>query len=608
MDPRAVDPSLPALPGSAPPPRRLLTRLLVGLLLVGLLLGAGACPDEEEAPTVDSGLRPSCTPGEKRCLGTLYRVCDASGAAWQQTDCAQSSGRCLSIGGTPQCTALICDPDSRGCGDDGLTTRTCASDGKSWKNGAVCALAKGETCQSGICVNACQFEAKNKQNIGCQFYPVNLENESVDTMGVVVGNPNKATATVKLFNPDKLLETRQIKGGQLTTFLIVAGAYMVKGTDQKKHAFKLLSDLPVAAYQFSPLNKAEQRSNDASLLLASTALGKSYFVLSAPVTSTGTKSTVTIVGTEAGTQVTVTPSVATLAGGPVPALKAGQAYTATLGDQEILQLVATADGADLTGTRVKGLKPIAVFGGHTCANIPRGKTYCDHIQEQMFPVETWGQGYLAAKFMPRGAHAEDDLWRVMGSEDGTTVTLQGAPELGTTVKVNAGTTYDFTTSKAFVLKGDRPIALGHYIQSEQEVVPPLDSLVYTDGFQTVKGCTQDVGHTNMGDPALAVSVPWIQFRKEYTFLTPDTYRYDFITLTFPYGVTSPDVLLDGKPATLTLFSVGDTGYSFARLRVTDGPHHISAATTFGIEVYGYDCNVSYAYSGGQDLKAINPIL
>lgn len=53
-------------------------------------------------------------------------------------------------------------------------------------------------------------------------------------------------------------------------------------------------------------------------------------------------------------------------------------------------------------------------------------------------------------------------------------------------------------------------------------------------------------------------------------------------------------------------AIEGTNLGFARFLIEDGPHDIRSATTrFGIEVYGYDCRISYAYPGGMSLGKIN---
>ena len=74
----------------------------------------------------------------------------------------------------------------------------------------------------------------------------------------------------------------------------------------------------------------------------------------------------------------------------------------------------------------------------------------------------------------------------------------------------------------------------------------------------------------------------------------------------PAGSRQRDTIeLDGAalPAATEL-GVGGLGY--ARFLIPDGPHDIrSQSVKFGIEVYGYDCRISYAYPGGLSLGEIN---
>ncbi len=44
---------------------------------------------------------------------------------------------------------------------------------------------------------------------------------------------------------------------------------------------------------------------------------------------------------------------------------------------------------DLTGTRITSSKPLSVFSGSDCANVPQGKGGCDHLVEQVPPTVTW---------------------------------------------------------------------------------------------------------------------------------------------------------------------------------------------------------------------------
>ena len=585
-------------------------RILCVTSMIGWAALTGCVGDDvwnEGIPDGGTIIKENCTAGQKKCEADTLKTCNSEGNQWIVQNCVNAGAKCLVLGGVAQCKTVLCMPENISCAKDGLTTRTCAKDGNNWVNGKACDPKQGEICYGGICQKSCKIEAQSKQNVGCTFYPVNLDNQRKDKVGVVVSNPNKWASTVSLSDSSGPMESRQVQPGKLETFIIPLGKNMLVGSGKQSYAFKLTSTLPIAAYQFSPQNKAEQRSNDASLLLAKEALGKVYYVMTTLVALANGRSYVTVVATEPGTQVTVTPTVSTAAGGSVPAVTQGQPYTVTLNEMEILQLATKTKNADMTGTKVKASKPVAVFGGNSCANLPSNKMYCDHVQEQMFPVETWGKGYLAVKFMPRGQTPEDDWWRIMASEDNTKVTITGATGLAAVPTLKAGQHFQINTPKAFVVKANKPISLGHYMLGQGAVSLPLNKSVYNETFQTPKGCAIGSSYTSMGDPAISVSVPFEQYRKQYIFLTPDTYRYDFVTVTVPDKKETPQVMLDGKPIPVQLQKIGNTNFRFARFRVTDGPHTMSGTTPFGIEVYGYDCNVSYAYSGGLSLKVINPI-
>jgi hypothetical protein len=63
------------------------------------------------------------------------------------------------------------------------------------------------------------------------------------------------------------------------------------------------------------------------------------------------------------------------------------AYTITLNRGQTYQTHSNPSPSDLTGTLITSDQPISVFGGHR-ANIPQGHTFCDHLVEQLPPVET----------------------------------------------------------------------------------------------------------------------------------------------------------------------------------------------------------------------------
>ena len=138
-----------------------------------------------------------------------------------------------------------------------------------------------------------------------------------------------------------------------------------------------------------------------------------------------------------------------------------------------------------------------------------------------------------------------------------------------------------------------------------------------------------------GDPSLMMVPPLEQARKDYVFLTPDKYAFDFVTIVAP---TAASVLMDGQllgPDTcevaaadgLTLAQRGGKGptalvyrcqLGFPTIDPTvdpplvspgtqnDGVHEIVSDSQVFVSVMGFDSFVSYAYAAGTDLREIAP--
>jgi hypothetical protein len=131
-----------------------------------------------------------------------------------------------------------------------------------------------------------------------------------------------------------------------------------------------------------------------------------------------------------------------------------------------------------------------------------------------------------------------------------------------------------------------------------------------------------------GDPSLIMVPPIEQYRRDYVFLTPDRYAFDYVVVVAPFGA---EVRLDGvellargclaSPADGLMRGVADAPparlvyrcqLSFPEVErdvvrpgaQADGVHRISANAPVGIVVYGFDAFVSYAYPGGLNLQPL----
>jgi len=425
------------------------------------------------------------------------------------------------------------------------------------------------------------------------------------------------------------VETSTIPTNSLYTFRLPTDLH-VEDTDLVPgRAYRVVSDFPIIAYQFNPIDQASQASNDASMLLPLHTLDRWYFAaswrqLGIPMMGREQRGYVTVVGTQDGTTVTVTPTTATVAGGTIPEIPAGGTHTVTLNDGDVFQIATRDSAADLTGTYVEASAPVAVFGGHECADVPYhcewckdgfgyppggGEpeheeytcAWCDHLEEQIFPLTTWGKRFVASRVPVRstGDIVEAAYWRVVASEDGTQVsiatrpglTLRFAPGFGSTSVIDKGEYVEFEMVGESagdpgdtLVEADKPILLAQYVEGQE--------------------CTNREAEEG-GDPDFILMVPVEQFLEEYIFLTPLTYDVDYVIVTRPEGAV---ITLDGAAMDDAQFVRAAEGWEVARVIVGDGVHKISAAEPFGIIVEGFGPWVSYGYPGGMSLEIINPLI
>ena len=123
-----------------------------------------------------------------------------------------------------------------------------------------------------------------------------------------------------------------------------------------------------------------------------------YYGVSVPRTvvhSSLYDSSILIVGTENNTmmKLTTTQSVNVAVGNTVTYLIAGREYTFVINR---LQTFYVGSLEDLSGTRVVTDKPVSVFSGHRCANVPWNVAACSHLIEQIPPTALWGKVYYVS--------------------------------------------------------------------------------------------------------------------------------------------------------------------------------------------------------------------
>ena len=558
-----------------------------------------------------------CAPGTFKCGNNTPQRCSDDGTTWEDTgppcaekeSCSVSEGRCVSL-----CEADTKDASFLGCeyfvvdmdNSDSRIDQNC----NHCINGSACDSLDwcfdGDSSVGSPCIDDSDcsdgFQCNGNSHIGtclgtdlecflgtdCGFiltYPCEplpphaCERLSHDDhpFGITISNPKTVSADVTVIGAGETISVT-VAPGSLESVELNPGTDADTGGIHSGATFFVQSDVPVTVHQFNPLNGGGVFSNDASLLLPTTSAGMEYIVTNYP--SSGGPVYLDVVAIENDTTVELT----NLKSEAIPGVSFPQTHTLQQG-QLLHVLTDGVDGADLSGVQVSASKPVSVFAGAQCINIPSDTPYCDHVEQQLFPVPTWGMEYFAAKFSPRGT--EDDVWRITAAENGTTVTLSPAQNGQSIASLNAGQTYEIRSSGHFKISSNNPITVGQFMTGS----------TYT-GIPDHSSCLGAIG-----DPAFTLAVPTVQYRSDYIVLTPTGYLENFLNVIAPDG-TIPR--LDGSPVNeVGGISSSVEGMTIYQIPVAEGPHFLQGTGVFGVVAYGYNCDVSYAYPGGLDLAPLN---
>jgi hypothetical protein len=420
----------------------------------------------------------------------------------------------------------------------------------------------------------------------CQMMPICLLDGQHAPFAVVVSNPNSSAATVTLANAAGMTHAYTVAPGAVQPIFPQSDGFPDQSLDYSgiaMGAYHLTSTLPITAYQFNPLDNVHVFSNDASLLLPSTTFDKSYYVASYP-TATRRPNTndyngfVTVVASAPGTTtVTVTTTAGVRAGEGVPAFAAGSPQMFTLSQFQTLNLEAV-QGGDLTGSLVSASQPIGVFGGHESAFVgptPSTAPCCaDHLEDQIFPMSTWGEHYELGLSPPR-TPLTPDVIRIVAERANTTITTN--PSIGTCPTLGPGQFCELDVTGDVDVTASQPVLVAHYITGNN-----------------------GAGAAD-GDPSLSFAVPVEQFRTSYAFLIPQQYATNAIAIVAPVGGS---VSLDATDVTSQLASFASGGYKAGRFTIGPGAHSLDCPDKCSVDVYGYGHDVSYMFAGGLDLTTI----
>lgn len=575
----------------------------------------------------------ACQPNASRCAeADTLEVCRADGSGWESTECMM--GTCREMNGAAACDDVICVPGERTCNGVEVVVE-CSAEGTRFNVVERCDGDRtGRQCDRGSCVPLCTLNEKTKTNVGCDYWAADLDNAFVPggdgflnaaraPFAVVVSNPHPSfTAQVVVHNNEEQVADTLVPPLGLHVFNLPHRD--IDHTSITPRAYRVRSSIPIVAYQFNPLDNEEVFSNDASLLLPSHVLGTEYFIMTREQSFDRLRGFLTVVAIgEEPTTVNVRVTARTQQGvGGIPQMVPGDTFETVLNQFDVLNIETGAPGADLTGSTVSASQPVVVFGGSEAANVPntnhcvdidpidqvgvceadrsvrcsdnydcndaRLNTCCaDHLEQQLFPVSTWGRRYIASKSYDRGE--ENDYWRIIASEDDTKV--ETVPPQTVIPTLNAGEWFEFPSREHFEIISDKPVMIGQFLASEHAPNPNVRDRL-------------EEGDAGTGDPAFILAVPVEQFRNDFVFLAPDKYAFDYASIVAPVGA---DVEFDDVPLVDGWEPVGDGAeWQVRRFQIGDGVHFIRSDSPLSVIIYGYDQYVSYGYPAGLNLDVVDP--
>ncbi|MFM2005131.1 MAG: hypothetical protein RLZZ09_786, partial [Pseudomonadota bacterium] len=381
----------------------------------------------------------------------------------------------------------------------------------------------------GLILGGAPAFAGSSDNLGTDFwlaFPKNYASEPALTL--FISGDNAASGNVSVpgigFTADFT-----VTPGVVTSVVVPAKAQIDSEDGIENKGIHVTSSAEVAVYGLNRI----QYTTDAYLGLPKDVLGTEYRVLA--YTSNGLPSQLTVVASENATTVTINP---TTDAGSHPA---GVPFDVTLQQGEVYQL---GGAVDVTGSSVIADKPVAVYGGNNCANIPPGYGYCDYLVEQMPPLTAWGKSFVT---VPLAARSKGDTFRILANEDNTAVTINGA----VVATLNKGQFHEQIIEVSSVITSSAPVLVAQYANGSQ----------YDEA---------------LGDPFEMLIPPFEQFLTKYTVSTPaDGFEINYANLVVSNAEVG-NVKMDGVAIPAASYSpIGSSGFSGAQVAITQGGHTFS---------------------------------
>jgi hypothetical protein len=496
----------------------------------------------------------------------------------------------------------------------------------------------------GTCVPACQSAELNKSTIGCDFYsmtPGVIAESRGSCFAVMIANtwtsPIAIQAEYGAMSIDASAYTYlPVDSGGTITYQPLTGGMLGPGElgilflskyesfdifqvdcpvaqalEMNTHvddgtnnyvgvtglgqAFHITTTAPIVAYDVYPWGGASSFVTSATLLVPTPTWGTNFVTADGWGPMYGNPWT-QIVAAQDATTVTMVPIVDVVGGNGLPGGPANTPMTFTLNRGQAAQFLQPTR---LAGSVLQADKPVSVWGGSSCMNIPDGQVACDAGHQQLLPVQALGNEYAAVRYPPRGGD-DQAPYMIVGMVDGTNLVYDPVAPPGAPATVNQGQVSVFFTDQPFLVRSQ-----------------DADHPFYMAAYMTGGG-----GNGGIGDPEYVNLVPPEQYLNDYLFVTDPTYANTslvFVRKKAPDGLFK-DVTLQGCMTPVTGWQPLDAAGNFeiARIMIVqnfqpvgtckNGVQVAESEVPFGLTVWGYDQYASYGYPGGMSVEPINTVV
>ena len=389
--------------------------------------------------------------------------------------------------------------------------------------------------------------------MGTEFWLMFLDNYSTSQLRIYISSDRNVTGTVNIPASGTTIPFT-VNANTNTVVNIPSGAV--------NQAIQVVASDTISVWAANLLTA----TSEITVVLPREALGQQYVVMSHDLASIG-DDVVGIIAVENGTVVEITQ----------PGSLTPTTITLNRGQTYVIR------GAQLTGTIIKSVstatgecKPIAVFAGNTCGNICTNGSFaccCDHIYEQMFPVETWGKRFYVAPLQTRTYN----IVRVAAFYNNTVVTANGVQ----VATLNAGQYWEGSFTGAVIIETSEPAQVAQYSASQD-----------CDGVPA--------------DPFYVI-IPPIEQRMQYVVFeaiaTGNINSY-YVNVIVPTPSVNNTLLNGANIGALFNPFPGDPNYSYAVLTLNTGTYVLENPDGFVATVYGYGSYESYGYLAGSRAKSL----